>query len=151
VALIVGYRKARVEESASRRDDQRLFSDRYQDAAELLGHEKAARLAGVYAVARLADDWQDQQQQCIDVFCAYLRLPYDPHALDGEREVRLTVIRLITSHLTANAHTTWRGRDFDFTGVHLRGWRICTRGLLRRSRHIQPGCVLRRHRLFPIG
>jgi hypothetical protein len=74
----------RVEESASHRDDQRLFSDRYQDAADLLGHEKAAvRLAGAYAMARLAEDWQDQQRQCIDVLCACL--PSTPAWLGGCR------------------------------------------------------------------
>ena len=35
----------------------RLFNDRYAAAADALGHEKAAaRLAGVYAYAALADD-----------------------------------------------------------------------------------------------
>jgi hypothetical protein len=53
IAIVVGYRRARVEEATSHRDDQRLFASRYQDAAELLGHEKAAvRLAGVYAMSR---------------------------------------------------------------------------------------------------
>ena len=48
---------------------------RYQDAASQLGHEKAAvRLAGVYAMAGLADDWRAQRQQCVDVLCAYLRM-----------------------------------------------------------------------------
>lgn len=120
VALIVGYRRARVEEAASHRDDQRLFSSRYQDAADLLGHDKAAvRLAGIYAMARLADDWIEQRQQSIDVLCAYLRLPYDPKTAEpGEREVRLTVIRLISEHLQADAAPqSWRGRRLDFTGA----------------------------------
>lgn len=119
VALIVGYRRARVEEAGSHRDDRRLFSSRYQDAAELLGHDKAAvRLAGIYAMSRLADDWAEQRQQCIDVLCAYLRLPYDPAASEpGEREVRLTVIRLITAHLQPVATRSWQGHDLDFTGA----------------------------------
>jgi hypothetical protein len=57
VGLIVAFRKSKVEESASHqadqaslRDDQRLLSSRYQDAADLIGHDKAAvRLAGIYA------------------------------------------------------------------------------------------------------
>ncbi len=119
VALIVGYRRTRVEESASHRDDQRLFSSRYQDAADLLGHDKAAvRLAGIYAMSRLADDWEEQRQQCIDVLCAYLRLPYAPADSEpGEREVRLTVIRLLTQHLRPDARTSWCGHDLDFTGA----------------------------------
>jgi uncharacterized protein YjbI with pentapeptide repeats len=119
VALIIGYRRARVEEAGSHRDDRRLFSSRYQDAADLLGHDKAAvRLAGVYAMSRLADDWNEQRQQCIDVLCAYLRLPYDPAGGDaGEREVRLTVVRIIGDHLQPSATRPWHGHDLDFTGA----------------------------------
>jgi hypothetical protein len=37
-----------------------------------LGHEKpAVRLGGVYAMARLADNWDEQRRVCIDVLCAY--------------------------------------------------------------------------------
>ena len=39
---------------------------------------RAVRLAGVYAMAGLADDWPENRQTCVDVLCAYLRLPYDP-------------------------------------------------------------------------
>jgi hypothetical protein len=54
----------------------RLFNERFTTAAGQLGSETpAVRLAGVYAMAGLADDWTDQRQTCIDVLCAYLRLP----------------------------------------------------------------------------
>jgi hypothetical protein len=76
VALAVAYRRHRIEDSQSRRDDQRLFTDRFGSAADQLGHaQPAVRLAGVHAMARLADDWDEQRQTCIDVLCAYLRLP----------------------------------------------------------------------------
>jgi hypothetical protein len=71
-------------------------------------------------MARLADDWAEQRQQCIDVLCAYLRLPYDAQT-PGEREVRLTVIRLITTHLRADAATSWRNCPLDFTGATFEG------------------------------
>ena len=29
-------------------------------------------------MAGLADDWKQNRQTCVDVLCAYLRLPYDP-------------------------------------------------------------------------
>src|SRR4051794_1582805 len=49
------------------------LAKRYQDAATQLGHDKPpVRLAGVYAMARLADDWEEQRQTCIDVLCGYL-------------------------------------------------------------------------------
>ncbi|MFG3556541.1 pentapeptide repeat-containing protein [Micromonospora sp. NPDC047557] len=126
------------------RNGIRLFNERFTKASEQLGSEKAAvRLAGVYAMAGLADDWREGRQTCIDVLCAYLRMPYapPPDALNEmpsqvnepspaadvdtartareEREVRHTVIRLVGRHLRLaddNA-TSWRGCDFDFTGA----------------------------------
>ena len=61
-------------------------------------------------MAGLADDWPENRQTCVNVLCAYLRLPYEPdpgkgaHAskqLDfrANREVRHTVIRVIGEHL----------------------------------------------------
>jgi uncharacterized protein YjbI with pentapeptide repeats len=104
---------------------------RFATAAGQLGHASAAvRLAGVYAMAALADDWHTanddvQMQVCIDVLCAYLRIPYDPdstQAGDGEREVRLTVISVISDHLQdPTAPTTWCGRNLDFTGATFDG------------------------------
>ena len=56
------------------------LNERFATAAGQLGSDKppAVRLAGVYAMAGLADDWPENQQTCIDVLCAYLRLPYRP-------------------------------------------------------------------------
>jgi hypothetical protein len=91
------------------------------------------RLAGVYAMAGLGDDWPQQRQTCADVLCAYLRMPYEPdpgpdapaaerQAFGAFREVRHTVIRAIASRWqpgdrrAATAHD-WRGLDLDFTGT----------------------------------
>ena len=43
------------------------------------------RIAGVYAMAALADQTSNsiQRQQCIDALCAYLRLPYHASQSDG--------------------------------------------------------------------
>jgi uncharacterized protein YjbI with pentapeptide repeats len=38
-------------------------------------------------------------------------------AFRGNREVRHTVIRVITAHLRAQAAVSWQRRDLDFTGV----------------------------------
>jgi hypothetical protein len=112
VGLTVSYRKQRGEE-------EKGFTDRYESAAEQLGHEKAAvRLAGVYAMARLADDWEARRQTCIDVLCAYLRMPYDAdHAPKGEREVRRTILRLVAHHLGSGVRSPWAANDFDFEGA----------------------------------
>jgi hypothetical protein len=53
----LNYRRHRTEVSQSHRDDQRLFTKRFQSAAEQLGHEQpAVHLADVHALAHLADD-----------------------------------------------------------------------------------------------
>ncbi len=123
VALVVAYRKQRVNEASDRRENSKLFNDRFLAACAELGNDAAAvRLAAVYALARLADDWRPERQTCIDVLCAYLRLPYvaNPEGSDwkqGEREVRLSIVRIIRDHLrkTLEDPLTWQGFDFDFT------------------------------------
>jgi hypothetical protein len=55
----------------------RAFNERFTTAADQLGSDKpAVRLAGLYAMAGLADDWEAKRQTCVDVLCAYLRMPY---------------------------------------------------------------------------
>ncbi|MFJ9381610.1 hypothetical protein [Streptomyces sp. NPDC101455] len=105
LAGLYAYRKQLLSEGDAHRADASQLADRYTTAAGQLGHDQAAvRLAGVYALARLADDWEEQRQVCIDVLCAYLRMPYDPNPdgpahRAGEKEVRLTIISVIHDHL----------------------------------------------------
>lgn len=124
--LAAGYlrRHQQLAGGEGRRAEADQRSVRFGFAVEQLGHERAAvRLAGVYALGRLADDWPQQQQMCIDVLCAYLRLPYeaDPGSarhVREDREVRQTVIRVIRNHLLDPAAvSSWCGRDLDFTGA----------------------------------
>jgi hypothetical protein len=69
---VYGYRKQRLVEGDARRVDAEQFAQRYTTATDQLGHEKpAVRLGGVYAMARLADNWDEQRRVCIDVLCAY--------------------------------------------------------------------------------
>src|SRR3954454_13312596 len=92
VALTIAYRRQRRGENAEHDQYIKLFTDRLGMAAEQLGHESpATRMAGVYAMSRLADDVDDEdtdgRQQCINVLCSYLRLPYEPErGLPGYRE-----------------------------------------------------------------
>src|SRR5215472_16169902 len=107
----------------------RTLNERFATAADQLGSDKPAiRLAGVYAMAGLADDWGENRQACVDVLCAYLRMPYesDPGdaapgkkrlAVQADRQVRHTVIRVITAHLKDGTAVAWQGLNFDFTGV----------------------------------
>jgi len=99
------------------------FAKRYQDAAAQLGHERAAvRLAGVYSMARLADDWADQRQVCVDVLTAYLRIPAELETDAkpfGEQQVRRVITLVMEKHLHDDSKFSWRPLDFDFTDAHL--------------------------------
>ncbi|MFE4678206.1 pentapeptide repeat-containing protein [Streptomyces sp. NPDC056723] len=124
LAGIYAYRKQQLTEGDAHRADASQLAERYTTAADQLGHDKpAVRLAGVYALARLADDWKEQRQVCIDVLCAYLRMPYEPDPSlpghkEGEREVRHTIIRVIRDHLLKpQARNSWSACDLDFTGA----------------------------------
>jgi len=135
IALTVTYRRQRDAERS--RFDERFAAA----AAQLGGDSPAERLAGVYAIATMADETPDRRQQCINLLCAYLRLPYDPAAgllrtvvventwpaqlvtrreqrsyerLPNDREVRLTIIDVIRAHLQPDAAVPWHGYDFDF-------------------------------------
>jgi hypothetical protein len=78
-ALTFAYRKQNLGEAAEWREDTKLFNERFGRAADQLGSDKSAvRLAGVYAMAGLADDWKAGRQMCIDILCGYLRMPYTP-------------------------------------------------------------------------
>jgi hypothetical protein len=74
-----------------------------------------------------AQEQRESRQTCVDVLCAYLRMPYEPEpgqdtpklqqlAFQASREIR-TVIRIITAHLKEDAAVSWQGLNFDFTGV----------------------------------
>ncbi len=129
VALIVAYRRQKITEADSAHDRTRVFNERFTAIATQLGDaQPAVQLAGVHAMAGLADDWKQNRQTCVDVLCAYLRLPYDPDpgdqarqaertAYQANREVRHTIIRLISAHLRPEATVSWQGLNFDFTGV----------------------------------
>ncbi|WP_025351623.1 pentapeptide repeat-containing protein [Nocardia nova] len=135
VALVVAYRR--------QRDNERgRFAQVFGAAAAQLGNaDVAVRMAGVYAMAGVADEFaaRGRRQQCIDVLCGYLRLPYDPadgathlssrtttDGADGaevqrvyqvrqnDREVRRTIVAVIVSHLRRRAEISWSDCDFNF-------------------------------------
>src|SRR5215475_3716141 len=64
----------------------------------------------------------------VEMLCGYLRMPYEPEpggdapaekrlAFQASREVRHTVIRVITAHLNGTAPVSWCGLNFDFAGA----------------------------------
>jgi hypothetical protein len=129
-AIVISYRRQRIAEAVNTHESTRLLNERLAITSTQLGHESAAvRLAGVYALAGLADDWPAKRQTCVDILCGYLRMPYQPNQgeptwREGEREVRLSIIRTIRDHLrlarTVDPHS-WQGLSFDFTRATLDG------------------------------
>ncbi|MEH0445359.1 hypothetical protein QA811_17295 [Streptomyces sp. B21-102] len=119
-AIVYSYRKQKIEEANSYRADADSLGARYQEAAEQLGNESASvRLAGIYALSRLADEDSAQRETISKLLCGYLRIPYDPSdPKSGEREVRHTAIKVIADHLQdPDAHNSWCGYDLDFSGA----------------------------------
>jgi NAD(P)H-dependent flavin oxidoreductase YrpB (nitropropane dioxygenase family) len=111
-ALLLAARRQRSTELALNQKDrdlahqerdaiERRITDLYTKAADQLGSDKApVRLAGLYALERVAQNNPDLRQTIVNVWCAYLRMPYQlpgadtdhPTRVDRlqEREVRLT-------------------------------------------------------------
>lgn len=139
------------EVEAYREETRTLLDRFCKAAEMLGARDVAVRTAGVYAFAALANDAPESRQGSIDVLCAYLRQPWVPRpeapgvgadrqdraeqcpgaahpAADAadprqERQLRHTVVRLVRDnlHLPDDDPRTWRGHDFDFTGMVLDG------------------------------
>lgn|GEM_PF-891088 len=127
--------QAKTFERTYQREVIRDLRSRYTTCAEQLAHESAAiRLAGVYALASLADDWQqqnerDEKQVVIDLLRAYLRTPntHTPVLVaaelpdTGELEVRRTI--LLTLHKRSTTESSeaksWKGFDCTATNADL--------------------------------
>ncbi|MEV4889629.1 pentapeptide repeat-containing protein [Nonomuraea sp. NPDC055795] len=141
VTLLLAVRRQRHQEVATWHTThdaaERRVTELYTKAAEQLGSDKApVRLAGLYALERLAQDTPVLRQTIVDVICAYLRMPYTipadqeperepgvPRAAIGgvakpapapkhdpheERQVRLTAQRILADHLRYQALPTRR-------------------------------------------
>lgn len=90
-AAYLAYRRQRATDRTtalmSSRHDADSLGDlraRFTTAVEQLAHSSATvRIAGVYSLAAIADQWlerrdQEQAQVTVGVLCGYMRLPYSP-------------------------------------------------------------------------
>lgn len=95
-------------QSEFQHESTRALRDRYTAAAEQLGSDSfALRLAGVYALSALADDWAavnntSERQVCVDLLCAYLRTPVTEAVQNPPR--RRSVLSYLGSRLGAPSH-----------------------------------------------
>jgi len=109
--------------------NERRVTELYGKAADQLGSDKApVRLAGVYALERLAQDEPRHRQTVVNLLCAYLRMPYTPpkarpqqdEAAAQEQLVRMTVQDVMEAHLRpAEPDVFWPDIDLTITGTTL--------------------------------
>ncbi|WFE28491.1 pentapeptide repeat-containing protein [Solwaraspora sp. WMMD791] len=145
-ALLLALRRQQVTERTQQATEydagEKRVTELYVKAAEQLGSDKApVRLAGLYALERLAQDNPVHRQSIVEVICAYLRMPYTPPVEEQadrsaaetdtqpdpreERQVRLAAQRILARHLrptTADrklSPTYWNGVTVDLTEATL--------------------------------
>lgn len=84
VALWLTTRRQRNTELTLVDATERRITEMYTKAADQLGSDQApVRLAGLYALERLAHSTAEHRQTIVDVICAYLRMPYTPPSTLG--------------------------------------------------------------------
>lgn len=116
LALLLAFRRQQISERTQQAFEhdaaEKRVTELYVKAADQLGSDKApVRLAGLYALERLAHDNPTHRQSIVEVICAYLRMPYTPHSPTShdpdapatdhrdERQVRLAAQRILARHL----------------------------------------------------
>ena len=79
IAAILAMWRSRVAERQATTAQRGLLNERYQKGAEMLGNEVlAVRLAGIYALQRLAEEHPKQYHvQVMRLFCAFVRHPIE--------------------------------------------------------------------------
>lgn len=139
VAAYTQARQLQRDEVADQDAASRRVTELYTAAAEQLGHANApVRLAGLYALERLAQYNPEQRQTIVNVLCAYLRMPFEPpppleafvsepidhYDARQEREVRLTAQRILSDHLrkpdpNGEGSHHWPAMEINLAGAHL--------------------------------
>ncbi|HEY0807399.1 MAG TPA: pentapeptide repeat-containing protein, partial [Pseudonocardiaceae bacterium] len=92
-ALLLAARRQRSAELDLRQKDhdatERRVTELYGKAADQLGSDNApVRLAGLYALERLAQGSPAHRQTIVNLVCAYLRMPFEPPAAPAKRTAR---------------------------------------------------------------
>ncbi|MBF6176386.1 pentapeptide repeat-containing protein [Nocardia blacklockiae] len=125
--------KVRSDEFARADAIERRVTELYTKAADQLGSDKApVRMAGLYALERLAHGHPEHRQTIVSVLCAYLRMPFVlPESGDDgpaaqpaveELQVRKTAQRMLSTHLrhdTEPPPAHWADMSIDLSGARL--------------------------------
>jgi uncharacterized protein YjbI with pentapeptide repeats len=112
VALTVSYRKQREEEA--RRD-----GERFEQAARQLGDaDPAVRIAGAYALGRVADESAEYRPSIVQLLCAYLRVNRP-----DDTAVQQTICEILSARLVGSdpgetfSPGPWSDLPIDLHGV----------------------------------
>jgi uncharacterized protein YjbI with pentapeptide repeats len=117
---------------------ERRVTDLYARAADQLGADKAAvRLAGLYALERLAQDVPAQREAAGNVLCAYLRMPFRPtnelqegadqairdrhDTIAQEQEVRQAALDILKRHTNPSGPSHWPESTIRLQRANLAG------------------------------
>jgi uncharacterized protein YjbI with pentapeptide repeats len=115
---------------------ERRVTELYTKATDQLGSDKpAVRLAGLYALERVAQNNPNQQQTVVNVLAAYLRMPFDP---PGERpsDDEIPLPEDTTNNPETNAEMDRVRREYRERVQELEV-RLAAQRIL--AKHLQPG------------
>ena len=139
--------KTNAEKAHNLADIQELRRRFVTTTAQFADPSPEVRLAGVYALEALTDDWIDRgnhtdAQTCINYLCGYLTRPYTPPTQDphlrqtvvspdigtavqrtyihphDDLNVRQAITRTIARHLQPDNHHSWSNYNYDLTGTY---------------------------------
>lgn len=121
-AFMVDRRERKKAERDHNREKLSDQQNRFTRIAEQLADEKEpVRLAGMYGLSALADEWHqegrlDLEDVAIELTCAYLRAD---SKFGDDKEVRAAAISVIREHTQANSVPKWPGNSIDLSGAKL--------------------------------
>ncbi|MGO1050722.1 pentapeptide repeat-containing protein [Crossiella sp. CA198] len=122
----VEEQRQRLDTSRAEHDRERVSDERFAKAVELLGHEAdQVRVGALHALAGIARSRPEYAQTVLDIYCAYLRRPFEmPDERKGESrysregEVRRSAQQLIRD-LLPKAGTDGPRYNLDLMGATL--------------------------------
>ena len=113
IALPLAVWRSFVADRQAKTAQQGLLNERYQKGGEMIGSDVlSVRLAGIYALQRLASEHQQQYHiQVMRLFCAFVRLPTKDQSLEsGQAPIRsgtlLGIRQDVESVMAAIGHRT---------------------------------------------
>jgi hypothetical protein len=122
--LLLAARRQRSTELGQRQTEhdaaERRVTELYSKAADQLGSDRApVRLAGIYALERLAQHNPPHRQTIANLLCAYLRMPAESAGEQSEeQQVRRAAQDVLVAHLKPG-ESYWPDMELNFSRATL--------------------------------